>query len=226
MKTKYLDLFEKFSNGEMTSEEASSFEQQLKDDAEMAAAYQEYGQILEALDDKETLSLMAKLREIREEESKKGGRHRFLNTGNNWIWLAALLTIVVSFTIIVSMLIYNYTTNRKNTKLTAAAMEEKARANLNAELMKYGMRTHGMTLEEPSDSSSFIVKGDIFFKWTVDSTYNLLMDVLDDEGKIVFKSHRPIESPFVFRKKLKEGIYIFRFRDDKETFNVIALYLI
>lgn len=226
MKTNYLHLFEKYSNGEMSPDEEAVFKQQLEQDPTMESAFREYQQILEALDDPEMLNLRLKLRKLKEDESVKRNRYPFLNSGNNWVWLAALLTIVAGFTIAITLLVTNYSDRRHDPITYVDYFAQKARESLNAELMKYGTRKDGMHLVTPSDSSYFFVDGPVLFEWTVDSTYNMLMDVLDYRGKVVFRSYRPIQSPFLFTKELKTGMYIFRFRDNTGTYNLLSLYLI
>jgi hypothetical protein len=226
MKANYLQLFEKYSNGEMSPSEEAAFTQQLQEDPAMQHDFKEYQQIIEALDDPEMLNLRLKLRKIREEESVKRNRYPFLNSGNNWVWLAALLTIIAGFTITITLLVTNYSDRRHDPLTYVDYFEQKARESLNEELMKYGTRKGGMHLVTPSDSAYFFVEGPVLFEWTVDSTYNMLMDVLDYRGKVVFKSYRPIQSPFLFTRELKTGMYIFRFRDNTGTYNLVSLYLI
>ena len=224
MKRKYFELIEQYFNGEMTPDEISAFEKELEKDPELGKAFREYQQILEALKDTETLELRAKLKKIREGKMKPGSRKRFMDLNNNWIWMAALLTIAVSFTIVLSLMVYNVRHHDRRTVATGN-IKGGITPGLNAELMKYGMRTHGMKLVHPADTSSMIVRGDLLFEWTVDSTYNLLLDVMNSDGKIVFKSRRHLTSPYLFTKDLKEGFYIFRFRDNKETFSLSMFYM-
>lgn len=54
---KYLRLFETFSNGEMGTEAIRDFEDSLKSDLEMSAAWSEYQRVLEAIKDHEAISL-------------------------------------------------------------------------------------------------------------------------------------------------------------------------
>jgi hypothetical protein len=198
-------------------------EQNREKDPGLNEAFREYEQVLESLKDSEILELRKKLRELREQDIKSGRRSRFMDGSGNWMWLAAVLTIVLSFTIIIGLLVRQLEDNA--TVASIIPMEKQSFENLNKELMKFGIRDHGMTLEIPKDHSIHRKRGYIRFQWSVDSTYNLLLDVIDREGNVVFVSDRPLESPYFFRKKMKSGMYIFRFRDDKEAFNLSVLYL-
>lgn len=223
MKKIYLDLLEKYHNGEMTPVEMAAFDLSVKDDPELATAYKEYKVILEALKDSEVINLRSKLREIMDDGPGHNRKNRFLE-GGNWLWLAALFTLFLGLSVIIVLMTREA---RVEKMITAENLHEEMEnmSGLNKELMKYGMRGHGQLIHTPSDTSNIIREGDVYFSWSVDSTYNLLLDVINREGKVVFVSHRPIESPFLFRNDLEEGIYIFRFRDDKETFSLTVMYL-
>ena len=179
---------------------------------------------MDALKDADVLSLRLKLKEISEEENEEGGRKRFLGNGRNWLWLAALLLILVSFGIVTALLVKDI---QREKQLMADYMNDEmySVSGLNKELMKYGMRSHGQVIQSPSDTCNMIMEGDILFSWTVDSTYNLLLDVINREGKVVFESYRPVQSPYLFENNYPEGIYVFRFRNDKETFSLTMVYL-
>ncbi len=224
MKTIYLDYLEKYFNGEMSPEEIEEFELRIREEPELEKAFHEYQQILDALSDKSIIELRSKLKKIREEEPGSGTFYRFLEGNQNLVWLAALLLIVLSFTTVIVLLIKSYD---QDLEYVAEYRQDDVQAliNLNNELMKYKMRSHGQVILSPNDTNSIFVEGDINFEWAVDSTYNLLLDVIRKDGRVVFVSPRPLESPYVFRMDLDEGIYVFRFRDDKETFSLTVMYV-
>jgi hypothetical protein len=223
MKTRHLKLLEKFFNGEMSEEEKKDFEHTRKNDPELDRDFMEYQQILESLKDTELLELRKKLNEIREEGSRPGDIISFFRGDNNWIWLAALLTIIVALTFVISLLVSEVRHNEPASLSNVVMPDSTAMDKLSLELRKFSMRKHGMALDIPLISQEFYRKENILFNWSVDSTYNLLLDVIDKEGNVVFVSHRPIESPFVFKRRMKNGSYIFRFRDDKETFSLTMI---
>jgi hypothetical protein len=223
MKTRHLKLLEKFYNGEMSPEEISAFELNRKNDPELERAFIEYQQILESLKDTELLSLRKKLNEIREEGSRPGDIISFFRGDNNWVWLAALLTIIVAITFVINLLVQEVRQTEPAALSEVIMPDSSAIDKLSVELRKYSMRKHGMEMQVPTVTAGLFRRENILFSWTVDSTYNLLLDVIDKEGNVVFVSYRPIESPYVFKRRMKSGSYIFRFRDDKETFGLVMI---
>jgi hypothetical protein len=223
MKKIYLDLLERYHNGEMTPGEMTAFESSLADDPELSKAFDEYKLILEALKDTEVIDLRTKLRGLMEEKPGEYKKTRFLE-GGNWLWLAALITLFLGLSVVVTLLVKE---TRSVKRLTAENVYEEMTnvSGLNKELMKFALRGHGQIIHTPSDTCNIIMEGDVLFTWSVDSTYNLLLDVINREGKVVFVSHRPLQSPFLFKNNLEEGIYVFRFRDSKEAFSLTVMYL-
>ena len=217
MKTKYLKILEKYYNDEMEPAEKASFEQSLSRNPELNMAYKEYLSILEAIGDRETLDLRLKLRELRNEKYRNSSGADFFLHSRNWLWMAALITIIISFTIIVSLLI-----TRSEWK-DQVASELKSAENseysaLDRELMKFKQRKTNFVLESPADSIFHSRKDPILFKWTVDSTKMLILDLIDWEGKIVFTSGKPVDSPYLVKKRLPEGIMVYRFRSETESY--------
>lgn len=224
MNTKYLKLLEKFYNGEMEPAEKASFEESLSQNPELNAAYLEYLSIYEAIGDQETLDLRIKLRELRDEKYRNDNGTDFIMRNRNWLWLAALITVIISFTVIVSLLIKS--TDIKNQSAARfESLEVYDYNGLNRELMKFEQRKSNFALESPKDSVFHNRKDPILFKWTVDSTTPLILDLIDWEGKIVFSSVESVTSPYVVKKKLKDGIIAFRFRSDTESYYLGFLFL-
>jgi len=224
MNTKYLKQFENYYNGEMEPEEKASFERSLSQDPELNASYKEYLIIYDAIGDKDVLDLRIKLKEIREENARNRNRPDFFRYGYNWLWMAALITIIISFTIITSLLIAKVDWNDEVTSaLNAVDIHEYSA--LDRELMKFEQRNIDFKLESPKDSIFFNRKYPLLFKWTVDSTYPLILELIDWEGKIVFSSDKPAISPYLVKKKLPGGIMVYRFRTDTEAYYIGFLFL-
>lgn len=224
MNTKYLKQFEKYYNDEMEPAEKTSFEESLSQNPEFNAAYKEYLSIYEAIRDQETLDLRVKLKELRDERNRNNNGTDFIMNSRNWLWLAALITIIISFTVIVSLLI-----TKADWKGQAASEIKSVEINdyngLDRELMKFKQRKTNFMLESPKDSIFHNRKDPVLFQWTVDSTNLLILDLIDWEGKIVFSSGKPVVSPFLVKKKLPEGILVYRFRSETESYYLGFLFL-
>jgi hypothetical protein len=224
MKTKYLKLLEKYYNDEMEPAEKASFEESLSQNPELNADYKEYLSIYEAIRDQETLDLRVKLKELRGERNRNNNGADFIMNSRNWLWLAALITIIISFTVIVSLLI-----TKADWKDQAASEIKSVEINdyngLDRELMKFKQRKTNFMLESPKDSIFHNRKDPVLFQWTVDSTNLLILDLIDWEGKIVFSSGKPVVSPYLVKKKLPEGILVYRFRSETESYYLGFLFL-
>jgi hypothetical protein len=49
--------------------------------------------------------------------------------------------------------------------------------------------------------------------------------LIDWEGKIVFSSGKPVTSPYLVKKKFKEGVLAYRFRSETESYYLGFLFL-
>lgn len=224
MKIKYLKLLEKYYNGEMDVEEKASFEESLLHNTELNTANNEYLGICEAIGDPETIDLRIKLRELRNERNRNNYGADFFMHSRNWLWLAALITVIISFTVIVSLLIT--TTEWKEQVATETKLYEfDEYSALNGELMKFKQRKTNFILESPADSIFHSRKYPILFQWTEDSTHMLILDLINWEGKIVFSTGKPVESPYLVKKKLPEGILVYRFRSETESYHLGFLFI-
>lgn len=224
MNTKYLKILEKYYNGEMEPEEKASFETSLSQDPELHAAYLEYLSIYEAISDQETLDLRIKLKELRDENKRNDNGMNFIMKNRNWVWLAALITVTISFTIIVSLLIKKVDWKEQSAS-GINSIEAYDYNGLNRELMKFNQRKTNFALESPKDSVLHNRKDPILFKWTVDSTNPLILDLIDWEGRIVFTSGKPVTSPYLVKKKFSEGVLAYRFRSETESYYLGFLFL-
>jgi hypothetical protein len=224
MNTKYLEQFERYYHDEMEPDERVAFEQSLANDPDLKTAYQEYLDIYEAIADKETLDLRIKLKEIREENAKKNKGIDFLSQGYNWLWMAALITIIISFTTIVTLLIRRIEAREKYAFELSAPVNQDM-SNLDRELTRFSQRQIEFNLDSPKDSVFLNRKNPILFKWYVNSTEPLILELIDWQGRIVFSSGGPVESPYLVKKKLPGGIIAYRFRTETEAFRLGFLYL-
>jgi len=224
MKTKFFDRFEKYYNEEMEPGEKASFEESLSKDPELNAAFKDYLGIYEALGDKETLDLRIKLREIRDEAARDRNKPDFFRHSYNWLWMAALITIILSFTVIVSVLIAKVDT----TEQFAAGLDTVDIQKYNAlerELMRFEKRNIEFNLYSPSGTLFFDRQDPLLFRWSVASTNPLILELINWEGKIVFSSGKPVVSPYIVTKKLPPGIMVYRFRTDTEAYFIGFLFL-
>ncbi|MBW6459877.1 MAG: hypothetical protein K0B08_04825 [Bacteroidales bacterium] len=225
MKTKHLKLLERYFNGEMTPAEMVSLEESLHSDPELNAAFREYQLITEALSDQDTIDLRGKLKDIRDEYNRGRSGRDFLSHNNNWVWLAALLVMVICFTIVLSMLIS--VENQRKQLLTMEHVQFTSRFSyLDLELMKYGSRNHDLiTLESPKDSCIFDRSPGLVFSWRTDTTLSLKLDIISRDGMVVFTTRQNIESPYYLPGVFPEGFYVFRLRDDSISYYQGIMYL-
>lgn len=224
MNTKYFNQFERYYNGEMEPGEKASFEEALAQNPELNAAFKEYLSIYDAISDKDMIDLRIKLREIREEAARDRNKPDFFRHSYNWLWMAALITIILSFTVIVSLLIarVDWKEQLVSEFNTVDSLEYSA---LDRELMKFGKRNMDFKLESPDDSLFFNRKDPLLFKWTVNSMNPLILELIDREGNIVFSSGKPALSPYVVNKRLPPGILAYRFRTDTDAYYIGFLFL-
>jgi hypothetical protein len=224
MKTKHFNQFERYFNGEMEPGEKASFEEVLSNDRDLNAEYQEYLGIYEAISDQETLDLRIKLKEIREANARKKKGNDFLSQGYNWLWMAALITIIISFTTIVSLLIKQLEP-KEQIAFEVVTDQNQDPTGLARELIRFEQRNMDFHLESPKDSIFLNRNNPLLFKWNVNSTDPLILELINMQGKIVFSSDKPVESPYVIKKKLPGGVVVYRFRTDKEAYQLGFLYL-
>jgi len=224
MKTKYFNQFERYYNGEMEPLEKASFEESLLQNRDLNADYQEYLSIYEAIKDQETLDLRIKLKEIREANARKKKGNDFLSQGYNWLWMAALITIIISFTTIVSLLI-KHLEPKEQIAFEVVTDQNQDPSDLARELIRFEQRNVDFHLESPKDSIFLNRNNPLLFKWNVNSTDPLILELINMQGKIIFSSNKPVESPYVIKRKLPGGVVVYRFRTDKESYQHGFLYL-
>jgi len=224
MNTNNLKQFEEYHNGEMGPEEKALFEKQLSQNPSLNAEFKEYLSVYEAISDSDTLDLRIKLKEIREENARGKIGGNFLNYSNNWLWVAALLTIIISFTVIVTLLISRPDVNSQ-VLADFNPVETEVHSALDRELIKFEQRNMDFRIESPNDELFHSRKDPLIFKWAVNSPDPLILELIDWEGKIVFSSGKAVESPYLVGKKLPGGIMVYRFRTHKESYFIGFLFL-
>jgi hypothetical protein len=224
MKTQYLKILEKYFNREMNSEEVSEFEKMLEKDRQLQSAYREYLLIMDSLQDNELLDFRSKLKEIRDEHYRKRIGGYFLNQNFNWMWMAALLIVIICMTVVTTMII-----SRLDTPAPVLASESKPVLSdlslLEIELGRFIPRNLNFILQTPKDSSIVDYHGSLWFSWQVDSVSALNFELISRNGTIVFDSRGPVKSPYHFARPMKEGLYVFRFRDHQYSIFHGVIYL-
>ena len=224
MKADNLKQFEAYYNGDMEPDEKARFEALLKEDASLKADFDEYMEIYKAIGAKEIMDLRLKLKEIRDESFRGRPGLDFFNHRYNWVWVAALLTIILGLTVVITLL----TTRPELNSKTAAGLEKievEEFSKLNHELMKYAQRNIDFNIDEPGERIFQGRKEPILFKWAVDSDEPLVLELIDWEGKIVYSSGKPVSSPFVVKSRFASGIFVYRFRTSTESFYLGLLFL-
>jgi hypothetical protein len=223
MKTRYLKQFEQYYNGEMEPHEKAAFEESLQNDPDLKASFQEYLEIYDAISDTETLDLRSKLKEIREENSRPKSSGDFFSQGYNWLWMAALITAIISFTTLVGMLVRRIEF-KEMFAYSYSLYDKQDTGGLDRELSRFGRRLVQFNVESPKDSVYLSRTHPVLFSWNTVSTEPLILDLIDGQGDIVYSSFCPIESPYVVDAKLPAGIIAYRFRTQSEVFRIGFLY--
>lgn len=224
MKTKYLKLFERYYNHEMPEPEREQFEKDLENDQDMNAQYKEYLSIYEAISDKETLDLRVKIKEITESHEKEGNIPDFLRNGYNWFWMAALITILVCITTIIYLF---FDRIEKREKFLTEVYNEVyfPSGNLGRELAKFEQRNVGLKVDAPGDTIFYDKNGPVYFNWFLGFKEPLILDLINQQGRIVYTSGKPVFSPHVVTAPLQEGLVVYRLRTEKVFYHMGFIYL-
>ena len=218
MKTKNLKLFEKHHNGQMSPEEKEDFDRLLASDLELGTEFKEYLSIYDAISDQDTLDLRIKLKEIRDENSKRRETFDFFSHGYNLLWAAAMLTIIVGFTIIISLLITNIEKNKQVIADYVPVISTPSNSQLERELMRYEQRHSDFKLQSPLNPIIYRNITPIEFKWTISTTNGLIIELIDGNGNIVYSSGKRVTSPHIVKRRLPSGVLLFRFRTETEAY--------
>lgn len=253
---KYLERFEAYYNGELTQQEEEAFKNTLANDPDMKLAWKEYKALMDALSDKEAVSLRLKLEDTFYKH--QGGKIRRLSH-SLWFRLSAAAVILVimgticyffcsskfeqdnftnesniSITDSTDMIIndsqeditaHHADTQKeelevedKNTQQIASIYEQEIYqiSPVFAELLNNVYRSNWFKLRSPKDSVIFSSSDSIEFNWETNIEEALYFDILDRNGKVIYKHKEPITSPWTFCPDLDPAIYMFRFATMEE----------
>ena len=225
MKTKEFDLFEKYFNGEMSPEEIREFESLVQSDPNLSASFRQYLEVCEALQDKDTLDLRIKLKEIREENSKNRNLPDFFTHGFNWMWMAALLIIILGFTVVITLMITRYNPDDRMYSQSVSPTVSPKYDALSRELMRYEERSSDFNLESPLNAIVSQSQGYLSFSWTISDPEKLILDIVDWNGTIIFSSGKPVVSPYKVSRIIPPGIIGYRFRTEKYAYALGFLFV-
>lgn len=247
---KYLKHFEAYQNGDLSTGEAQKFIQSLEQNREMRIAWREYLDMMDALSDKEAVTLRSRLEGAFSKH--QDGKIRFLSQA---IWLRASAAAIILF--VMGTLLYffcssndGYLENPNKPQFTnsdiiihdsvdkgvpedtmiiptseergenvekvqqLASIYDQERYQISpvfAELLHNVYRSSWFKIVTPEDSVIYISNDSIVFSWETNIEESILFDVLDRNGRVVYKHDTPISSPWTFRPELDPAIYMYRF---------------
>jgi hypothetical protein len=95
-----------------------------------------------------------------------------------------------------------------------------------SELLGTNLRSVYFSLTEPEDSAIFHSGDEIKFIWEEDSDEPLILDLIDHNGKVIYKSDSLNDNEFLFKEKLKPGVYVVRFRTVDEIIYLNVFFII
>ncbi len=230
MTARYLKRIERYLNGEMEFEERSAFEAELQKNNDLKKAYDEHLEIYDALHDREAIDLRLQLKDIHKEHVS-GKKGRIFPLGSrNLLWLAAAVIISLG---VASMVIYYALQGSTNRNFNLSANREQLLDNeiyklphIYDELLKYRFRSEELDLKIPEDSSIYMRRQDIIFKWEFHSAYPVYLDIIEKNGDLVYESVKPVTSPHTVYKNLPRGVYIYRFHSDDVALTYGIFYVI
>lgn len=224
MKTKYLKLFDQYNSGELDPQERESFERRLEEDSAFAASYREYMELIDAISDRESLELRSALKQIRKDmKSDRFSGNDFLKFNFNWLWVAALMTAIICFTLVVTMMVKDVRIRKEIASIyeSSAVIEY---SGLDHELKRFNQRNVNFNLVEPEDKISINRKKPVLFSWTDNSTDPLILELINWQGTIIFTTGEPVTSPYLIRKTLPAGVMAYRFRTETEAYGIGFLF--
>jgi hypothetical protein len=260
----YLKRFEACKNGDLDYQERSVFDEDLKKDPEMKKAWKEYSSIMEALSDKEAISLRELLENI---YNKSFNKHLSLFSKTKWLKAAAAaITIIATGTLLYffcahnnhninfnheALLVKNDTGDVKITtdtillehpnqnvknidktqilekhkphegdkKNEIASIYEREEYQINPvykELLSSVYRGNWFEIITPEDSVILGPGENLVFSWETNISDSIYFDILDRNGKVIYKHSTAIHSPWTFEQNLAPAIYMYRFSTAEE----------
>ena len=229
MKAGNLKIFERYLNQEMGEEESGAFEASLAEDLSLKAEFEEYKRIYDAISDQEVLNLRRELKKISGSVRQKPGTGRFRGIDLGWFWLAALLIISLSVVSVTYLWVNSPLSSQFQGMLLGSKNMREHIYTLEPafeELFRYRVRSEDFILDQPKDSAVMEKNSEIRFIWHNPSAQDVFFDVLNRNGRIVFTSGRPVESPFHLDRSLQRGVYIYRFRTTSRTLHMGLFYIV
>ena len=85
-----------------------------------------------------------------------------------------------------------------------------------AELLRSVYRSGWFHLKSPEDSVMFSPGDSLVFSWETNIDEPLYFDILDRNGRVIYKHTEVITSPWSFRPNLSPAIYMYRFATEGE----------
>ena len=249
---KHLPIFEAYVNGELNAIEKQAFEKDLQRNSNMHAAWKEYCAMMDAISDKEAISLRLKL-DVTFNRQQQGRRIKHLSN-NIWFRLSAAAVIII----IMGCLLYFFCSDgmrlqhfaksqraipadtikhsqelvltdslKADTCQSSVALisedeppaliaslfdrEEYQISPVFAELLHSVYRSGWFHLLTPEDSVMFLPGDSLVFSWETNIHEPLYFDILDRQGRVVYKHPQSITGPWTFIPNLSPAIYMYRF---------------
>ena len=249
--SKYLERFEAYQNGDLSPGEMEAFLNDLEKDNKMLSAWRKYTDMMDAITDKEAISLRIKL-EGAFSQSQEGR----VSVVSQSIWfrisaaamiivvMGALLyffctrnvdlfklseqdTIVSADTIILQKALTSDSTDivTQDVKYEAIAEtnvttdviasiydDEKYQISpVYAELLHNVYRSGWFRIQTPVDSILFSKADTLVFSWETNIEEEIFFDILDRNGRQVYRHEGPVSSPWAYLPELGPAIYMYRF---------------
>ena len=229
MKSQHVRVFERYSNGQMDSLEKAGFEERLRQDEAFRKEFEEYNEIYESIADTEMIELRKQLRKISRGMRKEQGGGSPGGMDRKWFWLAAVLIVSLS---IVSMT-YLWVNSPRSVWFQGvgwvAGNPDSLLYSLEPsyeELVRYRVRSEDFHLDQPRDSLVVRKNTSIHFEWRTSLEEPVFFDVLNKSGRLVYSKVTSVNSPYVLKKNLPRGIYVYRFRTEQVTLHTGLLFIV
>lgn len=224
-----LKRVERYLNDAMEVAERQRFEEELLHNASLKKTLERVKEIYSMLEDTESIQLRQQLQAIFRKYPGDGQVRSMFPPGARWMMIAAVFVILIGVAAVTIFSIrYNAWLKDPKAFENSAGLFRRDVYTLPpayADLMKYQIRSEKFTLRQPADSAMLTTKSDIIFKW--DSFYDdpLTLEVLNRNGRLVYKSSRPVTSPYLLPTRLNRGAYIVRFRSEHEAVNYSVIFV-
>lgn len=249
--SKYLERFEAYQNGDLSPGEMKAFMNDLEKDNEMLSAWREYTDMMDAITDKEAVSLRSKLEEAF--NKRQEGKIRVVSQ-SIWFRISSAAMIIVVMGALLYFFctrnadLFNLSEQDKIVKTDSILLQKKsisdstnldtvsvkyeavAEANVSteviasiydgeeyqispvyAELLHNVYRSGWFRVQTPSDSIRFSNADTLVFSWDTNIEEEIFFDILDRNGRQVYRHEGPVSSPWEYLPELEPAIYMYRF---------------